>query len=69
MRRAERPGPGQSGEETQDKEPYAAWVCKKCGYSEAVEEDEKDEKTKDCPECDGEMVQKKEARDAALEEL
>ncbi|MBA7496403.1 hypothetical protein ES702_07011 [subsurface metagenome] len=69
MRRAERPGPGQPGEETQDKEPYVAWVCKKCDYSEAVEEDEKDEKTKDCPKCDGEMVQKEEARDSALEEL
>lgn len=68
MRRAERPGLGQPGEETQNDEPYVAWVCEKCGYSEAVEEGEK-EKTKDCPECDGQMVQKKEAKDSALEEL
>lgn len=62
MRRAERPGPGQPGEETQNEEPHVAWVCKKCGYSIAVEENEKDEKTKECPECDGQMGQKKEAR-------
>lgn len=55
-------GPQLMLEETQDKEPYIAWVCKECGYSEAVEKDEKDEKTKECPKCKGDMEQKKEAR-------
>lgn len=68
MRRAERPGPGQPGEETQSEEPNVAWVCKKCGYSEAVEKGEEKEKTKECPKCKGEMEQKQEAR-GSLEEL
>ena len=51
-----------AGEEIQNEEPSVAWVCEKCGYSEAVEEEEKDEKIKECPKCDGQMKQKKEAR-------
>lgn len=54
-------------EETQSEEPYVAWVCEKCSYSEAVEEDEKDEKIKECPKCDGQMKQKKEARNSGEE--
>lgn len=68
MRRAEKPGSGQSGEEIENEEPSVAWVCKKCGYSKAVEKGEEDEKTKECPECQGEMEQKKEAKES-LEEL
>jgi len=44
------------------------WVCKECGHSEAVEKDEEKEKTKECPECKGEMEQKQEAR-GSVEEL
>jgi len=68
MRRIEKPEPGQPGEETQSEEPNVAWVCKECGHSEAVEKGEEKEKTKECPECKGEMEQKKEAGES-LEEL
>ncbi|GAI76736.1 unnamed protein product, partial [marine sediment metagenome] len=56
-----------SEEENQSEKPYATWVCEKCGYSEAVEENEKDEKAKECPKCDDQMKQKKEARNSEEE--
>lgn len=67
MQRVEKSEPEES-EETQSKKLSAAWVCKKCGYSEAVEKGEEKEKMKECPECKGEMGQKQEAR-GSIEEL
>jgi len=68
MQEVEGSSSGQPEEETQNEEPYVAWVCKECDYSEAVNEGEEKEEIKECPKCKGEMEQKKEAK-GSIEEL